>query len=126
MIEIANLRKTRDGMICDRASPLGNPFCLYRGAGMAERVRVVKLYGCYLHLIANQGHEPIKALKAIKDFHPVIISAGKKPDRSEFMEALDRLEWVLETGYLRLLCWCAPLPCHCDRIKDFLLWKAQK
>jgi hypothetical protein len=123
LIEVANLRETSDGMICDRTSALGNPFCLVRGAGLPERRQVVRLYGCYLHLVANRGHEPIQAIKAIKNVHPVIVHSTRKPDRSEFMEALGRLEWVLESGYLRLLCWCAPLPCHCDRIKDYLLWK---
>lgn len=129
LITVANLRNTTDGLRCDRVTPLGNPFVLMAKEPIATRKTCVAAYGFYLHLVANEGHEPIDAIKAVQSRQkpgqpPLVVAATKKPSRESFLSYLAEIEnQYREKPQLTLLCWCAPLACHCDRIADYLRWK---
>ena len=79
------------------ASPLGNPYRLKNAKDAAERQQVIASYRAWLlkqltHLDNSQSQE-IERLRALHD----------------------------EGQDLTLLCWCSPLPCHGDVIKEILL-----
>lgn len=76
-----------------RPSPLGNPFILGRDGGRAE---VIARYRTWL-----------QEQLAVGPGNPV-------------HTALQRLLAAAERRPLRLVCWCAPLPCHGDVIAELL------
>jgi Domain of unknown function (DUF4326) len=128
VITVANLRNTTDGFRCDRLSALGNPFVLMARNDTAGRADAVTAYGLYLHLIANEGFEPVEAIERVKARQKpgqrmLIVASTPKSSRDSFMVELGALtEKHLKQEPVTLLCWCAPLPCHCDRIADYLNW----
>jgi hypothetical protein len=129
LITVANLRDTAHGLRCDRGTPMGNPFVLLAKEPIATRKICVAAYGFYLHLVANKGHEPIDAIDLIQSRHkpgqrPLLVSSTKPPSKETFLSYLADIESrYLDSEPLTLLCWCAPLPCHCDRIAAYLRWK---
>ena len=80
--------------MCDRTSPLGNPFKM---RNLCDRERVISLFHKYFY-------------------------ANLNPDRSTigFLEYLDEILQAAKTRDITLGCWCAPEPCHCDVIKEYL------
>lgn len=74
-----------------RPSPLGNPYAM-TGEGM--RSEVIEQYTKWL--IANLGDQVVKT-------------------------KLDMIGARLQVGLdVHLVCWCAPLPCHADIIKQYI------
>jgi Domain of unknown function (DUF4326) len=128
-ITVGNLRNVSDGVRCDRLSVLGNPFVLMTRIDPVMRVNVVTAYGYYLYLVAVMGFEPLIAIETVvQKFKKVgvclVVAQNKSPSREDFMEGLHELESRVMTGEpLKLLCWCEPDPCHCDRIKAYLEWR---
>ncbi len=97
MIEVVNKRRKAGSPVTwqyiGRPNPLGNPYKI--GVGIDSRNRSISLYRMWL------GSE-LKKEGSVRD---------------EF----DRLMGILKThGELTLVCWCAPLPCHGDVLKEFL------
>lgn len=131
MITVANLRDATEGYRCDRLSALGNPFVLMARSDAAARADTVTAFGLYLHLIANEGFEPVEAIERVKARQKpgqrvLIVASTIKPSRDSFMTELETLEAsCLRQEPLILLCWCAPAPCHCDRIANYLNWKCK-
>ena len=93
MIKIGNIRNGDEGEYCARPSPLGNPFVLH---GNMDREYTIDLYEKWF-------------LKEVKECN------------AEILQELKRLKKIhKEAGELTLLCFCAPLRCHCDIIKRYL------
>lgn len=120
---VINLRHNRnvEGHRCDRASVLGNPFHMFHEA---ERTAVVAAFREYLHEVANLGANPVDVVPGLAKKHNVTVSGRwKRPSRTQLMAELAKLEAMPE---VKLLCWCAPLACHCNVIKSYLEWKHQE
>lgn len=93
MIYIGNIKHGAIGEYCGRPSPLGNPFAITRHQ---DRNKVCDLYKEWLY----------KKIEA-KD--------------EKVLVELSRLAYILKhDGEITLLCYCAPLRCHCDTIKEVL------
>ena len=81
---------------CDRQTALGNPFVMQNDS-LAERNRVCDAFA---EQILNPTPEQLKAL---------------------------RILWaVWQESDIEIACWCAPLRCHCESIRDFLLAHEKK
>lgn len=93
MIKVVNKRRGEQGEYVGGGSPLGNPFIAGRDG---SREDVVENYTDWFgDKVAEQD--------------PVV------------MNELRRLWKLWKTkGELRLQCWCAPLKCHAEVIKEFL------
>ena len=101
-----------------RVSVLGNPFHMFHES---ERTAVVAAFREYLHQVANQGANPVEVVPGLAEKYNVQVSGmWKRPSREQVMAELAKLEAMFE---VKLLCWCAPLACHCDVIKAYLEWK---
>ncbi len=100
-IEVCNLKKEKPtskyDIRVDRASVLGNPFLL---KSEDQRDSVCNLYVEWLtdHLRAET---------------PTIL------------EELDRIGNLVESGTVRLFCWCAPKRCHAETIRAVILHRVQ-
>ena len=119
-ITVINLRHNRnvEGHRCDRSNVLGNPFHMFQES---ERTAVVAAFREYLHEVANLGANPVDVVPGLAKKHNVTVSGRwKRPSRTQLMAELAKLEAMPE---VKLLCWCAPLACHCDVIKSYLEWK---
>lgn len=112
-----NVRFTKDGVLCDRTTPLGNPFFM---KNESERSLVIQAFRLYLYRVAVLNYTPEKAARDVASSLKVRIpSTWKKPSREEFMSMLDKLQELQKD----LLCHCAPEACHCDVIISYLNWK---
>lgn len=78
-------------MYVGRPSPLGNPFVIGKDG---NRAQVVAKYREWL---------------------------GAKSKEPAIAKELSKLKQLAKQGSLELVCWCAPLACHADVIKEFLL-----
>ena len=95
-IKIVNRRQILKGEYIGRPSPLGNPFPINT---INNRETVLNKYSEWFATQLSQT----------------------KPNNKFFKELL-RLHTIhKETGELTLVCWCAPLACHGDIIKNYLL-----
>jgi hypothetical protein len=96
-VKIVNLRyhKSPD-FICDRTSPLGNPFRM-RDQSMQERNRVCDEYYDYFHTNLNPDLAPVG-----------------------FLEQLDQILRAATFSDISLGCWCVPKRCHCQTIKNYI------
>jgi hypothetical protein len=98
VVHVVNVRVVgREGVeYVGRPSVLGNPFKLSRHASPAERAEVIEHYRRWLRQQCQaQGH---------------------------VQRELDRLaQRHRSNGLLVLGCWCAPLPCHADVIRETVL-----
>jgi Domain of unknown function (DUF4326) len=127
LIKVGNLKVTKVGEVCDRSSVLGNPFVL-SAKTEAEREKVIAAYRKYMYRIAVLGRTPEQAIRGVvrehhsRSTHLVVANLGCR-GRKSFMDELERLETLAKQGEITLLCWCSPLPCHCDKIADYLRWR---
>ncbi len=122
-IKVANLRDTKDGIRCDRQTPLGNPFIMIAHAG--KREEVVADYRLYLNHVANLGMHPIESVRNIKAMRAErrAMVIGTTPTRDAFLAELARIAFHLDRDKkATLLCWCAPEACHCDALADYFSW----
>lgn len=84
---------------CGRPSRLGNPFALSGKASLAERDKCVEQFREYLY-------EQRRVQSAVwREVVALAAKIAKQPNE----------EWGL-------MCWCAPLACHCDVIKRAIEW----
>jgi len=91
-----------DGEYIARPSPLGNPFKISKNF---DRHKAISYYANYLKdVIINEEQASI--------------------DRESILSELERLFSILiDQQNLNLICWCSPLPCHGNIIKQILLNK---
>jgi Domain of unknown function (DUF4326) len=127
LIKVENLKVTKAGEVCDRSSVLGNPFVL-SAKTEAEREKVIAAYRKYMYRIAVLGRTPEQAIRGVvREHHSrsthLVVANLECRGRKSFMDELERLETLAKQGEITLLCWCSPLPCHCDKIADYLRWR---
>lgn len=108
MIEVVSLRTTRPApgvptdVVVDRRTPLGNPYVM---RGEWERGKVCALYKEYFRRMVEGDGMP-------------------EGEREPFMAELARIGGIYRAyGRLRLFCWCAPLQCHAQTIREYLYGK---
>lgn len=92
MIKVGSLRKSAKKekglhIRCDRVSPLGNPFPI------------------------GINRDRIKSIKAYADNWDELIANPKAAAYFNFIKEQSEKRDIV------LMCWCAPLACHCDVIK---------
>lgn len=97
MIKVMNKRSFKSNTCVDvyigRPSVLGNPF---RITGKVTRKECIEAYRGWIHERINDADE-------------------------EVLRELERIRnLVKKYGRVNLVCWCAPLPCHGDVIKEYL------
>ena len=95
MITVVSKRASQPvGEYIGRPSPLGNPFTIGRDG---TRDEVIAKYRTWLN---DRLHD----------------------EDTTASDELMRLCKLAEVGDLTLVCWCAPLPCHGDVIKNAIEW----
>lgn len=100
-IVVVNQRKNKTGEYIGRPSPLGNPF-----SHMPDTLADHKV---------DTREEAIACFKAR-------LESDLRIGKPAVVNELNRLANIaMSTGHLTLRCWCAPLPCHGDVIKDLIL-----
>ena len=94
MITITNKHRdsTSAGIYVGRPSPLGNPYVM---GTHGTRMEVIERYR---HWLKKQLDNPQS--KATKEFNRLCTLAEKRD--------------------LELICWCKPLPCHAEVIKEMI------
>ena len=93
MIKVGNIKSGDEGEYCGIPSPLGNPFAIH---GSMTREYACDLYDKWLRKkISEEDKAIIAELTRLCEVHK-------------------------QEGELTLLCFCAPLRCHCDTIKEVL------
>lgn len=102
-----------------KQSPLANPRRLgdpKPGGGVWERGETIELFDYDLGRVLNPDVEVAQwwdgRQGAYRD-----LSAAK---RLEIRMEMNRLYKLAKEGPLWLICFCAPAPCHCDRVKQRL------
>ena len=113
-ITVANLNKTKSGIRCDRKSPLGNPFYLIHEY---QRDTVISAYRTYLYKIIFKDMTPKESAISL---NLPIANTWQIPTTTEFTKELYRIYINSLYQDTTLLCWCHPLPCHCDVIVNYL------
>ena len=113
----------------DRATPLGNPFEIPKNCPPEQlekfRVSVILAFRRWLwnNLKLAQNH-PDKRV-ALDEFEKAGYIIGKKfknPTSGQVVGKLRELGGILLSGQkIRLLCWCAPLACHAEVIRNCLV-----
>lgn len=99
----------------DRQSPLGNPFLL---GTEGDREEVLFVYEMWLYNALN-GYGKLR--KILLDKPAVVAPSYKYPTPLEVRTEFNRIRDLLQSGKnIRLVCWCAPLPCHANIIKRYL------
>ena len=118
MLITANLKATKAGIRCDRATYRGNPFEM---KNESDRGKNCDGFKKYLWAIVGHGHSPIDAANAVAASMGLDISAKwRSPTTSQFLAALKQIEEAPDGT--QLLCWCHPLRCHCDEYVSYLEW----
>jgi hypothetical protein len=99
-ITVVNKHHKHSGEYIGRGSPLGNPYSHMDGTTAqfktATRAEAVAKYGIWLHTQIESNNRVV-------------------------CNELNRLVDLAQQGELRLQCFCAPLKCHGDVIKQVLL-----
>lgn len=89
-IAIGNKRKGDQGIYVGRPNPLGNPFVIGRDG---EREDVIAKYSEWLNVLLQD------------------------PDSIQSRE-IGRLTQLARKQDITLVCWCCPLACHAEVIRD--------
>lgn len=105
----------------DRTSVLGNPFAMEKEE---ERDACNQAYREWLwQIMKTADDEKVNPVPLLEKYNLSIAEKWKNPTAGEVRKELNR---ILDTGNVRLLCWCAPLPCHGDVVKKCLEWMAHQ
>ena len=121
MLITGNLKTTKIGIRCDRATYRGNPFDM---KSEVERDLVCDGFDKYLWAIVGHGRSPVDAANTIALSMGLSISTKwYPPTTAQFLAALKRIEQAPDGT--KLLCWCAPLRCHCDEYVSYREWVEQ-
>jgi Domain of unknown function (DUF4326) len=120
-ITVANLKITKDGIRCDRTSVLGNPFHM---KSELDRILVVKLFREYLSAVILDEEEPeIVAARIAAKYKIAISNTWKRPTSRQLVKEVNRIYQLGLEQDITLLCWCAPLTCHCYVLKNYFNWR---
>ncbi|NJR32250.1 MAG: DUF4326 domain-containing protein [Chamaesiphon sp. CSU_1_12] len=120
-INVGNLRTTTQGIRCDRSSFLGNPFQMETEN---DRHATIKAFRQYLKMTAIDLQEPsIVASQVSIAYKLNISSVWKRPTSRQLLKELERVYELGLTQEITLLCWCAPLPCHCNVLINYFKWR---
>ena len=95
-ITVVNKHHKQSGEYIGRGSPLGNPYPIIKGCSDASRAVVIAKYRVWLKEQIDTNNKLV-------------------------CNELNRLVAIAQQGELKLQCFCAPLPCHGDVIKQVLL-----
>lgn len=95
----------RQGEYVGRPSILGNP---------------------YSHKFGEQKYLTLTREEAITRYREWLIEQLQKQNSPQFKELLRLAQIVGKEGKLVLRCWCAPLPCHADVIRDLVFKLVEK
>jgi hypothetical protein len=136
-----NLRRTQNGFLCDRTTPLGNPFILAKGrltkSAKAEiRSKSIEAFRLYLYLVIFKDYEVSQAIAKVAIKHNLVNKTNTNLSNHKYIGVIDhftsRLELIkylreLRVAYkanpdLKLLCWCSPLDCHTKVIINLLIY----
>jgi len=98
MINVARMRTGAAGEYIGRPSPLGNPFKIGRDGNREE---VIAKYRAWIE-------------------EQLDLDYGGDWPQTRVQDEYQRLLMIAETRDLTLLCWCAPLACHGDVLKDIM------
>jgi hypothetical protein len=117
-MKLGNLRNSSSiGYKCDRSSCLGNPYQITKEL---TREDSIALHNLFLYRVLVNGEEPSTILEANKESSEVISNSisfkYKIVTRKDF---ISRLATALRNEDGLLLCWCDPLPCHCNNYIKF-------
>jgi hypothetical protein len=120
-------RKSFDHAItCDRTSVLGNPFELDKSKA-SSRSDVIEGFRRYLYLVTMKNKDPTEAAITVsKSLNISISKTWIKPNKNEVLVLTDRIVEQSQTKSITLLCWCSPLPCHCEVIANFVDYKSNQ
>lgn len=124
-LTIGNYRASDRGIRCDRKTYLGNPFHLINEP---DRAIVVRAYKIYLYETLLKGQDPKEAALDISGRLGVPLSnTWKEPTKLQLDYQISKLQKTVKrtidnTGHAKLMCWCSPKPCHCDELKNYLLY----
>lgn len=100
MIKVVNKRSGEEGEYIGRPSPLGNPFTHLTRTKHAM-------------FLCDTREESIRRYREWLEYH----ISEKTP---EIMDEMQRLYDLSQEGDLNLVCWCKPLSCHGDILKEYL------
>lgn len=111
----------------DRKNQLGNPYWMEHEH---QRDLVIKMYRKYLwEAIKDFQNNPDAKVRYKEDLFPnlkntkiQIASTYRAPKTIEVIQQLNYIIKQLEYSNVRLLCWCAPAPCHGDVIVSCINW----
>ncbi len=119
-ITVGNLRRITEGIRCDRRSVLGNPFEM---RSETDRMAVIKAFRLYLNAVDRKSCDPVDAAKLIACSECLSLSdKWQRPSRPKITAELDRIARLAADADITLLCWCHPLPCHCDVLRSYFEW----
>lgn len=98
MIRVLNKRNTDRGIYIGRPTPLGNPFTHLT-------------YGSAPHRVNSRD-------EAVEMYRKWVVR--ELETNSEAKTQFDSLVAQVRTGNLDMICWCAPLACHGDVLKEMI------
>lgn len=101
MIRVEKIRLDAVGEEVCRPSPLGNPFS-HRPSRLA------------VTMVASRS-------EAIARYRAWLVDRLADPSSPQSREVDRLLSIYQETGSLTLLCWCAPLPCHAEVVREVII-----
>lgn len=121
---IGNLNRTQDGIRCDRISILGSPFSR---KNESQRILGNQGFRQYLFDIAVHNKNPQSVAKQIRLENGLNISPRwLSPSAHVFQDELQKVHMATLSFNTTLLCWCEPLPCHCEILIKYFDWKNKR
>ena len=121
---IGNLNRTQDGIRCDRLSLLGSPF---RRKDESQRILGNQGFRKYLFEVAVHNNDPQLVAKQIRIENGLSISPRwLNPSAHVFQDELTKVHMATLSSNTTLLCWCEPLPCHCEILVKYFNWKNER
>jgi Domain of unknown function (DUF4326) len=115
-VTIGNIKNSKEGIRCDRVSYLGNPFGM---TSESDRSDVIQAFAEYFKLITEDQEEPSIAAGKIGFRRGIpVTTTWKRPTSRQFLNELNRIWNLSQSEDITLLCWCAPLQCHCNVLKE--------
>lgn len=101
-----------DYVLCDRSTPLGNPFEMVDG--LVSRDKAVNAYALYLLAIITYAFHPADVAEYIAEEYNMIVSSVWSRHHWTFDQVFDMYSALRDDDVLA--CHCAPQRCHCDII----------
>jgi len=117
-VKVGVVRRDRGGVICDRRSPLGNPFEM---RGEQTRNAVCDAHQEYTDKVLYEGVLPCKAIEDLASPEAPKAKGFTPPERNGFVQKFGSLVDRVRNGEdLLLKCHCYGKRCHCDYYKTLI------